>query len=177
MTYKLRLIILFLIGSLYACGQNNNASTEFNSVDTVNKINPKGWVNDFENVFDEDQKKTLTNLISNFEKETSIEICIITIDTTMTNDKNFNDYVLEIGRKWGVGKSEKNNGIVIGFSKAYRKIRISNGYGIEKLISDSETKLVMDKYFIRNFKQNKYYEGTFEGTLAMINLLRIKIKK
>ncbi|RYF20833.1 MAG: TPM domain-containing protein [Flavobacteriales bacterium] len=178
MIYTLRLIILFFIGSLSACGQSNkNSSNKLNSIDKIEEITPKGWVNDFENIFNEEQKQTLANLISNFEKETSIEICIITVDTSMTINQNFNDYVLEIGRQWGVGKKEKNNGIVIGFSKSYRQIRISNGYGIEKLISDSETKVVMDEYFIKNFKQNKYYEGTFEGTIAMMNLLRTKIKK
>ncbi len=178
MHIKLSLIILFVIGSLSACGQNNNnSSTKLNSVDTVEKITQNGWVNDFENVFDENQKETLANLISNFEKETSIEICIITVDTSMTSQKKFDEYVVEIGNKWGVGKTKKNNGIVIGFSKGYRKIRISNGYGIEKLISDSETKLVMDEFFIKNFKQNKYYEGTFQGIMAIMNLLRTKIKK
>ena len=180
MIIKLRLMIILIIGlfSLSACGQiDKNSSNKFNNVDTAKISKPQGWVNDFEKVFDEEQKKTLENLISNFEKETSIEICIITVDTSMTSNKNFDDYVLEIGRQWGVGKREKNNGIVIGFSKSYRKIRISNGYGIEKLISDSETKLVMDEYFIKNFKQNKYYEGTFQGTMAMMNLLRTKIKK
>ena len=41
-------------------------------------------------------------------------------------------------------KSRKKNGILIGISKGYRKIRIQNENGIEKIITDEETKSIIE---------------------------------
>jgi uncharacterized protein len=101
-------------------------------------------------------------------KNTTIEIAIVTLDTSCTTAEAFNDLALHIANTWGVGKKDKNNGVTICISKGYRKIRICNGYGIEKLINDAETKQIVDSYFIAAFKKGDYYNGTLEGLLAIM---------
>ena len=53
-------------------------------------------------------------------------------------------------------------------------MRIQNGYGIEKMISDAETKEVIDKFFVPSFKNGEYYEGTLIGLSKLIELLNSK---
>jgi uncharacterized protein len=65
-------------------------------------------------------------------------------------------------------KKNKNNGIVIGLSKGHRTIRISNGYGIEPILSDKETKKIIDEIIIPEFKNERYYEGIRKGILKII---------
>ncbi len=137
---------------------------------------PTGWINDYEKDFNQQQITTLNKLITQFKNETSIQIAIVTIDTTMTDKEKFNNLVLRIAKKWAVGEKGKDNGIVIGFSRLHRLIRISNGYGIEKLISDKETKGIIDQYIIPNFKKDDYYTGTFKGLTELMKLLKTKIK-
>ncbi|RZL66387.1 MAG: TPM domain-containing protein [Pedobacter sp.] len=178
LSLKLLFIPLITLLSFSACAQvKNDKSGKINGIDTNNIKKPIGWINDFEKVFSPTEIKTLDSLVSNFEKETTIEICVLTVDTAMVSYKEFENYILATSNYWGVGKKEKDNGIVIGFSRGHRKIRIANGIGIEKLISDKETNEIIEKYFIPNFKLNKYYEGTFAGTTELMNLLRTKIKK
>ncbi|HLG39317.1 MAG TPA: TPM domain-containing protein [Chitinophagaceae bacterium] len=118
---------------------------------------PIGFVNDFESIFSRAEKRYLDSIISKFEKITTIQIAVITVDTSMTDKKEFDNYILRIANKWGVGQKEKNNGIAVGFSKAYRVIRIQNGYGIERILSDAETKEIIDNAFIPDFKQGKIF--------------------
>src|SRR5690606_15073990 len=99
---------------------------------------------------------------------TSAEIAIVTLDSLRATSDNFDDLSLRIAQKWAIGKSGKDNGILIAISKHHRKIRIQNGNGIEKIISDDETKFIIDTYFIPEFKNENYYSGTRNGMLELM---------
>jgi uncharacterized membrane protein YgcG len=128
---------------------------------------PTGWVNDFENIFTVAQEQTLNSLITEYEKETTIEISVITIPVSATEMERIDELTLFIANKWGIGKKEKNNGILIGISKGYRKIRINNGLGIEKRITDHQTKEIIERIMIPSFKADDYYKGLFDGIQAI----------
>ena len=136
---------------------------------------PTSWTNDYERLFSDNQEQKLDSIISAFEKETTTQFCIVTLDTIYTSKEKFDDLALHIAKTWGVGQKDKNNGVVICISKGYRRIRICNGYGIEKILSDKETKEIMDKYFIAKFKEGKYFQGTLNGLVALIKALRQKL--
>ncbi|MBT2564200.1 TPM domain-containing protein [Pedobacter sp. ISL-68] len=135
---------------------------------------PKGWVNDYELDFNKKQIASLENQILKFKAESGIQITIVTVDTMMTSKKKFNDLALRIANSWKPGEKGKDNGILIAFSRKHRLIRICNGYGIEKLISDKETKEVIDRYIIPHFKKDDYYTGAFTGLTELIKLLKKK---
>jgi uncharacterized protein len=71
----------------------------------------------------------------------------------------------------GVGRKEINDGMLIGISGSLRSIRIHNGYGIEKILSDEETRHFLDSLFIPAFKQGDFYGGTNRGINAIIKTL------
>ena len=135
---------------------------------------PTSWITDFENLFTDEEQFQLDSTISKFEKETTIEIAIITIDTIFVAKADFENFTLHIANQWGVGKKEKDNGILIGISKGYRIIRIENGYGNEKFLSDDETKQIIENYFIPDFKNADYFKGTMNGLKEIMNRLKAK---
>lgn len=136
---------------------------------------PSGYVNDFENIFSENEESILDSLIAAFEATTTIEIALVTLDSSATARDNFDDLTLQIANQWGVGKKAENNGILIGISKGHRRIRIQNGYGIEKILSDEETKKIIEEYFIPEFKATNFYQGTLKGLNEMMRVLKDKI--
>lgn len=133
---------------------------------------PTAWTSDYEQLFTKAQVDSLNNLISKFEAETSNEITVVTIDRRWTTDDKFDSIVTAIGNYWGVGKDGKSNGIVIGLSSGLRRIRISNGYGIETRLSDSETKKIVDSTIIPFLKEGKFYEGVRSGLIEIMHKLR-----
>lgn len=130
-----------------------------------------GYTNDFEGVFTKEQIKKLDSLMRSYEERTSIQICVATIPATATPEEKFEDLTLHIAKSWGVGKKETNNGIFIGIAAGYRRMRIQNGYGTEKILSDNETKHIIDSVFLPEFKTGNYYKGTFDGILEIIKVL------
>jgi uncharacterized protein len=151
---------------LASCGQKHNS----NFWDSL--PDPVGRVNDFEKVYTKSQQSSLDSLVRLIEVQADVEIAIVTLDTSSTAPDRFDDLTLYIAGSWGVGQKEKNNGILIAISKGYRKIRIRNGLGIEKRMTNEETKKIIDQNFIPSFKRGGYYQGMINGLNAILVLLK-----
>jgi uncharacterized protein len=138
---------------------------------------PSGWVNDYEGLYTDEEELVLDRIISIFKSETGIEFALVTIDTIYTTEDKFDELTLRIANSWGVGEKGKDNGILIGISRGHRKIKVNNGIGIEKLITDNETKEIIYNYFIPDFKNGRYYNGTLTGLTEIIKRLKTKLNK
>ncbi|HSY61918.1 MAG TPA: TPM domain-containing protein, partial [Cytophaga sp.] len=136
---------------------------------------PQGLINDYESLYTMDEERKLDSIIKRFKRTTGIEIVIITFDSNCVSKENFNSLTLRIANTWHIGQKGKDNGILIGISKGHQIMRIENGYGIEKLITDKETKEIIYTAFIPYFKKNSYYDGTFNGVLKLMDLLNTKL--
>ncbi|HZG25789.1 MAG TPA: TPM domain-containing protein, partial [Chitinophagaceae bacterium] len=52
-----------------------------------------------------------------------------------------------------------------------RRVRIQNGYGIEKILSNEDTRVIIDNVMMPAFRANNFFNGTKEGLLAIIRKL------
>ena len=184
---KLTAIIPFCLFSLLnaSCQSKNK---KINTLEKENQLSifrekfwnslpkPTDYTNDFEGLFTVQQKQQLNRKIREFESKSTIQICILTLDTSYVSEKQFNALALHIANKWGIGVKGKDNGITICISAGYRKIRICNGKGIERILTDEETKNIMDEFFIKGFMEGSYYKGTMDGLDALIEKLNYKIR-
>lgn len=117
-----------------------------------------GFVNDFEEIIDSVVEIELNQLILSHRVKTSNQIAIVSLNN-IGDYTDFNLYSLDLAIQWGVGEKEKNNGILIAFSKKYRKIRINVGDGLLDKLTNEETKFIIDQIAIPNFKQEAYSKG------------------
>jgi uncharacterized protein len=157
---------IFILLVVSACNQSEKSNS--NNTPLPKRI---GSVNDFENIFSDQEEKALDSLIKKFEKQTSIEIAVVTIDTTMTTLETFNSYTLKLLRNWNIGEKGKNDGILIGISSSLQRVRISNSLGIEKSLSDIETKRVLDDFMFPEFRKGNFFEGTRKGIKELVSTL------
>ena len=131
-----------------------------------------GWINDFEGLFKVEEEDTLESIIQHFEKETSIEIMIVTVDTNMVAKDKFTDFADRLLKIWGIGKKLKKNGIVICISSGYQEIKISSDVGIEKLMNEKKKLQILKQFFIPYYEQKKYYGGTLSGLNELLITFR-----
>ena len=141
---------------------NSNPSKQFPE--------PVGFVNDFEQIFNRKQTQELEKVLQNYEKQTTAEIVVVTVKT-IEPYKTLDEYSLQLAKTWGVGKAEKNNGILIAVSKNLKNIRIQNGLGIEEHLTDEQTKVIISQFIIPEFKKGNYYEGILNGVNEIIKEL------
>ena len=128
----------------------------------------KREVNDFEFVFTPEQLEKLTLIIRNFEKETTNQIAVVSIDS-IGKYTDFDQFAIDLSNYNGVGLKEKDNGLTIVFSKNLRKLRISTGYGTEKILTDEICKKIIDETIIPEFKNGEYYNGIEKGITELIS--------
>lgn len=68
-------------------------------------------------------------------------------------------YATKLGEQLGVGKKEKDNGLLIFLAKTNRKVAIATGIATEKILTDYDCRVIIDSTMIPNFKTGNYYRG------------------
>jgi len=135
---------------------------------------PNTLVNDYANVLSADQKQQLETKLIAFNDSSSTQIAIAILKSV--GDYDINEYAVELGRKWGVGQSGKNNGIMIVVAVGDRKISIQTGYGLEGALPDIYAKRIIDNDIKPNFRAGNYYAGLDEGTTSIIKYTKGEYK-
>lgn len=132
---------------------------------------PTGYINDLENILSEKEEVKLNKMVLNHEKSTTNEITVVTVATIEPYSDMF-EFSLALANKWEIGKTEKNNGVVIVISKTRREVRIQTGLGITQQLSDEETKEIIDKHMIPAFKKGNYFLGIEKGLNAVMKEIK-----
>lgn len=165
------IVMLTVLSLAYCSFHGNKTGPKKHSACGVVLPKASGWVNDYVSLYLPAQRFTLDSSIALHEQQFSNEIAVVTIDEAMLGRCTLEEYTLNLARAWGVGKKIKNNGILIGIVPALRKIRIENGYGIEKILTNNETKQIIDSVMVPHFKNGHFFEGTRQGLFAIFKKL------
>jgi uncharacterized protein len=157
---KLRLpgfILLLLLCGMHAFGQDKIYP---------DRPNPPRLVNDFAHMMSSDEQAQLEEKLRIFEQQTSNQITVVTI--TSLGDHDVSEYAIQLGKLWGVGKSGKNNGVVIIASLQEHKINISTGKGLEGALTDLTCGRIIRNEMVPQFKAGYYYLGFSKAADAII---------
>ncbi|WP_447640875.1 MULTISPECIES: TPM domain-containing protein [Chitinophagaceae] len=156
------------------------ATNNINDLDSYRKNvyenppTPDGYVNDYEELFTDEQNAKLDSMIRSFEKQTSIQIALISFDTTMSCIDSLDALSLKMANSWGVGQKDKNNGVIVGICSGYGKVKVLYGLGIDGLVSDKETNQIIQTYFVPYYEKDQYYQGTVSGLTALMSMLKTR---
>ena len=160
-------IAIILLTIISACGQSEkpgSTSLQFPA--------NHGAINDFGNIYSDKEEQILDSLIRRFEAKTSIEVKVVSLDSSMTTVEGFNSYILRLANTWNVGKKQgKDNGVLIGISRDFQRVRITNGLGVEKVLTDLHTRKILDDTMFPLFRQGNYFEGTRLGLMELIKIM------
>jgi len=118
---------------------------------------PGGFVNDFANVFSVDQKRELETKLSGLEKQTSAEISVVTINSL--GGETVETFAVKLFEEWGIGKAKTDNGLLILVATDDREARIEVGYGLEPVVTDAASSVIMRNIMIPAFKNGDYFGG------------------
>jgi uncharacterized protein len=86
------------------------------------------------NIIDEATEARLTQQLDEFEERNQRQFVIATVPTLQGYD--IADYGYQLGRYWGLGDAENNDGIILLVAPNEKRMRIEVGYGLEAVIPD-----------------------------------------
>lgn len=166
--FLLYLTLILVSGQLFAQGK----------FDAKSLLKPRTGkpelVNDFAGILTADQRSALEQKLVRFDDSSSSQIAVVIIPELSGYDVS--DYNVKLGRAWGVGGKEFNNGVVLLISIADRKLNIATGYGMEGALPDVLCKQIIDNEIVPRFKGQDYYRGIDQGVDAIIKATKGEYK-
>lgn len=82
--------------------------------------------------------------LEDFERESSSQI-VLSLFRRIPEDTTLEEFTVETAQAWGVGRSGKDNGVVLFVFVDDRKLRIEVGYGLEGAIPDVTARHILDE--------------------------------
>lgn len=130
------------------------------------------FVNDFADVIEQAAEDEIYSKAAALQEKTTAQVVVVTVNTLDGEEPA--DYALGLGRQWGVGQEDEDNGIVILLSKTERQIYIAVGYGLEGALPDSKTGRIIDAYGLDYLKKDDFSAGLLEIFGAIVNEVYIE---
>ena len=130
------------------------------------------FVNDFADVISaEDEERIYQAGVQLFEK-TKAQVVAVTVPSLEGMD--IRDFGVQLGREWGVGEKEKDTGVVLILALEERQVRIEVGYGLEGILTDAKTGVILDEYARPLFRQNAFSAGMEKAYSVLVNEVYIE---
>ena len=159
------LLIACLLFSISAVAQVENAVPQ--------RPSPPRLYNDFtkgRNFLTTEQASYLEGKLVTYNDSTSSQIAIVIVEDLKGYEAN--EYATALGRKWGVGGQQFNNGVVVlistGGGDGNRDAYIATGYGLEGAVPDITAKQIIENELIPEFREGNYYSGLNKTVDAII---------
>ena len=140
------------------------------------KPEPAVYVHDYAGWLSEGQKATLEQKLRRYQDSTSTQIVVMIRPDIGDYDKA--SYAFELGNRWGIGRKDKNNGVLmlIKSEPPERGVFIATGYGTEGALPDITAGRIIRNTIAPYFRQQQYYEGIDAGVNDIIRALAGEFK-
>jgi uncharacterized protein len=131
-----------------------------------------GRVVDDANILSSETKSDLTQKLAALESQTSRQLVIVTIPSLQGYE--ISDYGYQLGRAWGIGQKSLNNGILFIVAPTEHKTRIEVGYGLEPIVTDAFSSVVIQTQVLPKFRSGDFNAGVEAGADALIQQLSLE---
>ncbi|MCK0143801.1 TPM domain-containing protein [Aliiroseovarius sp. F20344] len=127
------------------------------------------WVTDQAGVLSASVEQSLTTNAKRFEEQTTNQVVVVTVNSLV--GWTIERYGRWLGNKWGIGQSDKNNGVLLLVAPKERKVRIEVGLGLEDVLSDATAQRIIDNEILPKFRNGDLQAGIVAGHKAILEAL------
>lgn len=125
-----------------------------------------GRVVDDAHILPAEEQANLTQKLADLEARTSRQLVVVTVPSLQGDE--IEDYGYKLGRAWGIGQKGTNNGTLFIIAPSEHKVRIEVGYGMEGVLTDALTSVILQTQVLPRFKDGDIPGGVQAGTDALI---------
>lgn len=127
-------------------------------------------VTDAAGILNESQEAALTDRLQKLEQRTGHQLVIVTLHSLGGED--IAAYTLRLANRWGIGRKELNDGVVLLVAPNERKARIEVGLGLERTLPDSLCAAILEDVMIPKFRAGDLPGGIDAGVTSLVERLR-----
>jgi uncharacterized protein len=129
-----------------------------------------GRVVDDAHLLTQQQVDQLTQLSQSVEQASSRQLVIATIPDLQGYP--IEDYGYKLGRAWGIGQKGIDNGVILIVAPNEKKVRIEVGYGLEPIITDALSSMIIQNDILPRFRAGDMAGGIIAGATAIADQLK-----
>lgn len=115
------------------------------------------YVLDEAGVIDADTEDKIIAKNKKLFEETGAEIVVAAVD--FLGGQSIDDYAYDMFNEWGIGSSQRNNGVLLVLAVAEDNYYATSGYGIDDFLDGAKLSDLLSEYLEEDFAAGRYDEG------------------
>lgn len=130
-----------------------------------------GPVVDQAGIIPDEAEARLTEKLTALKTQSQRELVVVTLSSLQGYE--ISDYGYRLGRHWQLGEKQRNDGAILIVAPNERKLRIEVGYGLEPVLTDGLSSLIINQQIVPRFKAGDMPAGIEAGADAIITQLTL----
>ena len=160
-----KFLIAFALASATGCGSGSiSANGGEQSLPALT-----GRVVDQANLIEPTREAALVTTLAALESETSDQLVVVTLPDL--KGQTIEAAGLRLGKGWGIGRKDWDNGVLLIVAPSERKVRIEVGEGLEGLLTDARAATIIQQ-MLPQFKAGRYEDAIALGVDAISERLK-----
>ena len=151
------LVLLVSVGAAFAAAPKFPPLTG-RGVDNANILSPEA-------------EAKLTTELATLESQTGRQLVVATLPDLQGYE--IEDYGYQLLRTWGIGSKERDDGAILIVAPSERKVRVEVGYGLEPVLTDALSSVIISQTILPAFKAGQMERGVVDGTGALVQQLSL----
>ena len=116
------------------------------------------------------QENALDARLAEHESATGHQVVVATV--TSLDGRDIADYANRLGRAWGIGRAENDDGVVLLVAPNEREVRIEVGYGLEGALTDALSSRIIRRDILPAFRDGDFPGGIDAGVQSILAVIR-----
>lgn len=166
-------VFLSCLFALYSLLNLTAAAKDYTiqTIPNVRLTDREDHVSNPDSILSEDHIKQINALLNELEDSLSIEVAVVAVKSI--GDQDAREFATELFNYWGLGKKNKDNGLLIQLvtEPSQRSVVFETGYGIEAVLPDAICFRLQQTYMIPGMKAGDYSGGMLHGVSAVRDYL------
>jgi uncharacterized protein len=156
-------LLISLLFSVFAISLAFAKSYTVDEVPNVQLSDSTKLVSNPDGILSADAEAQINKMLLDIRRKTTCEVAMVVIDD-MADDTDIDNFATDIFSKWGLGKKDKDNGVLIVVAKDAHKYVIRTGYGAEGVLPDVVCGRIGRRIMAPAFRENDYDGGLIKAT-------------
>jgi uncharacterized protein len=120
-----------------------------------------------------EQELDLSSKSEALQAQTGRQFVVATVKSL--EGRPIDDYAYQLGRHWGIGQKEEDDGVILLVAPNERKVWIATGYGAGAFLTDAVSGVIIREAILPQFKKSPpdYGAGITAGSAAIIKQMSL----
>ncbi len=165
--------LFFVLAALFAAlptdalGQTDTVHTVYAPQDmpNVRLTDVRRHVSDPAALLSAAARDSVDRMLTQLESSTGVQVAVAVVPSV--GESTLLDYSMALFRHWGIGRKQRNDGLLILLVGDRAKVRFTTGYGMEGQLPDITCKRIQRTYMVPHLQRRDFDGALVAGTRAV----------